>query len=80
MPAPARRSATLVFDLASSAEVTCDVFDVTGRRVARPIQGMVLPAGRHEVIVPTRTLPPGTYFVRVAAGDASATRRLVRIQ
>jgi hypothetical protein len=57
------------------------VFDLVGRRLARPATG-VRPAGHHEVRwraeddhgVP---LAPGLYFVRFRAAGLSATRRLV---
>jgi hypothetical protein len=79
-PQPSRGRTTLAFELAEAAEVNGDVFDLAGRRVARPIERRMLAAGRHEVVVQAGALPPGTYFVRVTAGHEGAARRLVLVR
>jgi hypothetical protein len=80
-PNPLSRETVFAFDLPREASVELAVFDLVGRRLARPATG-VRPAGHHEVRwraeddhgVP---LAPGLYFVRFRAAGLSATRRLV---
>jgi flagellar hook assembly protein FlgD len=64
--------------------VRLTVYDVSGRRVARPADRS-FGAGRHEVEWPGaddrgRELPSGVYFVRMEAGTSEQTRRLVLLR
>ena len=74
-PNPTSGAATLTLTLGAAADVTVDVFDLTGRLVSRQKLG-ARPAG---VLAAPVTAPAaaGTYLVRVAAGDRVAHGRLV---
>ena len=83
-PNPARGHATVRFDLAAAAPVVLELFDIAGRRQAVRDLGM-REAGAHEIDLETRdadgrTLPQGTYFYRVTAGKAQATRSVVVLE
>lgn len=82
-PNPFRTTATIPFSLASAADVTLEVFELGGQRVARrDYPGLA--AGSHRIEFDGRSsagrpLPAGTYFYRVHTGSESATRRIVRV-
>ena len=74
-PNPASGAATVAFDLAAPAEVTVDVVDVLGRRVATLASGPQA-AGAVRLAVPTASLAPGLYLVRVQTEAGVASTRL----
>ena len=75
-PDPASNGTTVRFDLPRASEVSLEVFDVRGRKVATLASGS-RPPGRAWVRWDTRGQPAGLYFVRMRAGAFHATRRLV---
>ena len=75
-PNPVTGRATLAFTLDAPSDVRLSVVDALGREVALVADG-AYGAGRHPVVLDTRTLAPGVYVVRLAAGADVATRRLV---
>ncbi len=82
MPNPFSVSAEVVFDLATPADVSIDVFDVQGKRVAGLAASERLPGGRHRVVWDGATTggsraAPGIYFVAVAASGARDVQRVV---
>jgi hypothetical protein len=81
VPNPFAAATTLRFSLARPAEVTIEVFDVSGRRVsAQNLSGMS--EGAHAVPFlgkdgVGRALPSGIYFYRVSALGEVQTRKMV---
>lgn len=80
-PNPMRGSATVRFAVAMRGPVDVAVYDAAGRRV-RALETGVSAAGRHEVTWDARDdrghgVAAGLYFVRVRAGAASDSRRIV---
>lgn len=83
-PNPFRGSTTLRFALPRASDVTVDIVDIAGARVAR-LERSGLSAGPHEIVfdgrdASGRQLPNGAYFYRVTAGGDVATRRMVLMQ
>ncbi|HEX8386298.1 MAG TPA: FlgD immunoglobulin-like domain containing protein, partial [Rubricoccaceae bacterium] len=78
-PNPAASSAAVAYTLDAPADVSVEVFDVTGRRVQTLASGP-RSAGHHETEVVASDLAPGIYAVRVvargAAGLHTVTRRI----
>ena len=74
-PNPSAGPVTLRLDLGVAADVVVDVFDVTGRRVGRQSLGGA-PAGALAVPLAAPSAP-GTYLVRVTAGDRVVRGRFV---
>ncbi len=64
------------YSLPAAAFVRMSLYDPLGREVAELHEGMAA-AGEHEVILDASRLAPGTYVVRLAAGDHVLTRRVV---
>ncbi|WP_420456043.1 CotH kinase family protein [Rubrivirga sp.] len=77
-PNPSGDRARLTLALDGPQNVTVDVFDVRGRRVARLWDGPL--ADGAELAVDTAALPAGVYLVRAVGAVASASRRLVVVR
>jgi hypothetical protein len=74
-PNPTREDATVAFELASASEVTVEVFDALGRRLAVAYDGPHA-AGVARIAIPTRALPAGPAFVRVRTDAGVSTTRI----
>jgi PKD repeat protein len=82
-PNPSRGQFTLSFDLGAPALVSLRVYDVSGRQVARLLEGKML-TGSQRVVWDGRSsagarVAPGVYLVRLDAGGSVQTARLVKI-
>jgi hypothetical protein len=74
-PNPTAGPATVRVDLPDAAHVRLDVYDATGRRVARLAHG-AREAGRHTFRWDAAGGPSGAYFVRLDVGEESTTAPL----
>jgi hypothetical protein len=75
---PVGREARLRFTLSEASDVTLDLYDATGRRLLRAIDGP-RSAGAHEAALDLGALGPGVYFARLTAGGRADALRLVRL-
>jgi hypothetical protein len=78
-PNPARIRATLRFTLPAAGPVHLALFDPAGRQVATLLDDPSIPAGTHEVSLPTAALTPGLYFARLESGGQRAIHKLMVI-
>ena len=83
-PNPFRTQTTVRLDLAEATDVTASIYDVMGRKVAMLVD-QSLPAGSHDIVWQGRgqsgwALASGVYFMRLTAGEQTATRRLTIIR
>jgi hypothetical protein len=83
-PNPSAESSLLAFELGETTPVVLSVYDVSGRRVATLVDGL-LEAGSHRVRwIPgsegLEDVPPGLYFVRLIARNELHTAKVVLIQ
>lgn len=79
-PNPFRPSTEVQFTLEQSSEVTLQVYDVLGRKVATLVEGM-LPAGSHTVTwegmnEAGQRVASGTYLYRLETGSHSLSRTM----
>jgi hypothetical protein len=84
-PNPFRDCTRIRFGLPRPAEVTLELFDVEGARVARLAAGRTYSAGFHTILwdgaaEAGHSAVNGIYFCRLTVGNASLTRRLLRIR
>ena len=82
-PNPFQRSLSVRFTLDGPARVEISVFDLTGRRVAKVLDGN-FPTGSHEAIWDARDSrgqrsSAGVYFIRVHVGDQVESSRVVLV-
>ncbi len=78
-PNPTSRQATVEYALPEAGEVTLEVYDVLGRRVATLAEGRKQ-AGRHEVSLEASDLPSGVYFGRLEAGGETRTQKITVVR
>jgi hypothetical protein len=78
-PNPFSDHTTLRYRLADAARVRLAVFDVSGREVARLVDGEQ-PAGEHEASFKGGALPSGIYYCRLQAGAGSSGRWIARMR
>jgi hypothetical protein len=72
-PSPGHGQLSVTFTLGDATDARWEVFDVTGRRMARwKMTG--LSAGRHQAALGLQ-LPSGVYLLRLGAGGGSDARR-----
>jgi hypothetical protein len=76
-PNPFTATTTLLFTLARGGDARLVVFDERGERVATLVDGYRA-AGTHTVVFDATGLSTGVYHCRIAAGDWTATRSLVK--
>jgi hypothetical protein len=74
-PNPFNAKTTIRYDLPCAAEVTVDIFDLLGRKVATLWDG-IRPAGDHHVTWEANGFTSGTYFYRIKAGEYVETKKM----
>ena len=75
-PNPFRGRTVLSYALPRPGRVVLEVFDLTGRSVARPVDAFK-PAGRYSAALSAKGLAPGVYIARLSSGGRSTTRKLI---
>jgi hypothetical protein len=79
-PNPFREATTLRFRLARGRHVRLVVYDVWGRVVAVPVDGLV-PSGEHHASFEAHALPSGVYLYRLTADDGmTAAGTMMRVR
>ena len=79
-PNPVSSEFTITFDVPRVSQVAIEVFDVTGRALAR-IANSVLEPGRYSRSFDCgASLAPGVYFVSMHAEDFNQTRKLIVVK
>jgi flagellar hook assembly protein FlgD len=81
-PNPARGAVSLSLDVPATGELTVDVLDAQGRRIATLERRDAVPAGRRAIAWSGRTgtgrrAAPGAYFVRARVSGLQASVRVV---
>jgi len=78
-PNPGNAVFQIRFELARAGEVTLRMYDVTGRETASLVQGH-RHAGPHVIAWDARDAASGIYFVRLEAGEARVTTKLLLVK
>ncbi|MCC5942508.1 MAG: T9SS type A sorting domain-containing protein [Balneolaceae bacterium] len=78
-PNPFNPTTVINYHLPSNMEVTLQVFDMTGRRVAILEEG-TMPAGTHTVIFDGSNLSSGVYIYTLQAGQQVISKKLTLIK
>lgn len=76
LPNPASSSTVVRFNLPAEAVVSLVVYDIQGRRIAMPLQGVVLAAGAHGHVLDVRQWRAGVYLCRLTVDGRSSSRKL----
>jgi hypothetical protein len=75
-PNPFRGRTVISYALPHAGRVVLEVFDLTGRSVAKLADGF-MSAGRYSATLSAKSLAPGVYVTRLSLGGRSTTRKLV---
>lgn len=75
-PNPFRSSTEISFELANGSDVTVEITDMTGRKVADRSEGYK-PAGKHSLTLQASGLDAGIYFYTLKAGQFKETKQMV---
>jgi hypothetical protein len=75
-PNPFNPSTTISFSLQTSAEITLEVYSITGQKVATLVNGLQN-AGEHKITFQAGNLGSGVYFYKLTSGSFSETRKMV---
>lgn len=78
-PNPFNPTTTISFDISTRTQVTLQIFNILGRRVATLLEDE-LPAGQYKVAFDGSAWASGVYFYRLSAGDKKATRKMVLVK
>jgi hypothetical protein len=76
-PNPASHRTTIRFAVPEPSNVTLEVYDLLGRRVAVLKRNTAVRAGWHAVRVDASRLASGTYFYRLRSEDTQETKKLI---
>ena len=79
-PNPSNNAVTIGLTLEQARDVSVEVFDVTGRRVAVLYEGTLASGADHRFVFGGGDLPGGIYLIRATAGGASVERRVTLIR
>ncbi|CUT04864.1 S8 family serine peptidase [Candidatus Chrysopegis kryptomonas] len=79
-PNPFNSETTIKFDLPEPANVSIEIFDLSGRKIKDVIKEQRFEAGTRSVKFKADNLPSGVYIYRVKAGKFSGTGKMVLIK
>ena len=75
-PNPFNPSTVIDFELPANTEVSLEVYNMLGQRVATLVNQQK-PAGRHQVSFDASSLSSGIYIYRIATGEFVRTRKMM---
>ncbi len=78
-PNPFNPSTVIAYDLPKSADVDLAVYDLTGREVARLVNGR-REAGYYRVVFDASRLPSGIYLYRLQAGSFVVSKQMTLLK
>ena len=79
-PNPSNNAVTIGLTLERVRDVSVEVFDVRGRRVAVLHEGTLAAGSDHRFVFGGGDLPGGVYLIRATAGEASVERRVTLVR
>jgi hypothetical protein len=78
-PNPFNSQTTIQYSLPAQADVTIDIFDILGRKIAT-IAEVIKPVGKHQAIWDAAGQSSGIYFYRITAGDIIEAKRMLLVR
>jgi len=78
-PNPAGAEATIQYEIQNNANVTFEMYDVTGKKVLSLNEG-IQNKGKHTINLTTEKLASGTYYYSLKADNNRITKKLVVIK
>lgn len=75
-PNPFNSSTTISYGIPSESEVTLEIYDILGKRIASLVNQQQQP-GNYQVSWNATDMPSGAYFARLKAGEQSQTMKMI---
>lgn len=75
-PNPVAGETTFAFTLPRMCDATLDIYDIKGRKVATPLEGLA-DMGENEVSFDTSALANGVYLYRLSSDEGTSVRKMV---
>jgi hypothetical protein len=75
-PNPFHNATTIFMDIPVKEKVILEIFSLSGRKVATPLQSILDP-GPHRLHFTPTGLPAGIYFCRLRAGNVSSVSKMI---
>ena len=79
-PNPFNPATQITYQLDNAANVTLEVFSLTGQRVKTLVNGEMKSAGSHSISFSAGNLSSGVYMYRLRAGDKTMTRKMTLLK
>lgn len=79
-PNPFNPSTVIQFELAQASDVSINVFDAAGRKVATVVDNVFRQSGTHNVRFDAGSLSSGVYFYQLTAGNQILTGKMTLIK
>ena len=76
-PNPFASETKLIFELAEENNITVEVFNRSGTKVASPINDVCQP-GNHQISWDANDLAPGIYFLKTTVGDKVYSEKIIK--
>lgn len=76
-PNPFNPATRIPFELRSAGAVSLEVFDISGRRVASPLEQVFYPAGSHSLLFDAGELASGVYLYTVRTPFGEQSNRMI---
>ncbi|MEW6468087.1 MAG: T9SS type A sorting domain-containing protein [Bacteroidota bacterium] len=77
-PSPANDEVTVDFYLPEKSTVSIELYDMTGKLVASPIEEKEFASGSNTCMVNIKNLSSGIYLVKLRTGDTVRTKKVVK--
>lgn len=79
-PNPFNPSTVISYQLSVNSLVQLEVFDITGRKVAVLVDGVMKTAGNHQVIFDAAALASGMYFYQLKTAGQTLTQKMMLVK
>ncbi|MGQ0827729.1 MAG: T9SS type A sorting domain-containing protein [Bacteroidota bacterium] len=78
-PNPFNGNTVISYEIATSENVSLDIFDIAGKKIVSLNQGKKT-AGVHSIELSSQNLPQGVYFYTLNVGDQNVTKKMTVLE
>jgi len=75
-PNPCKDKATVKFSIQEPSQIQLEIYDISGRKISSVEEGFYT-RGEYQTEINTSDLQPGSYFLKLRAGDQQTNRKII---